>query len=330
MTAALPSANPAAMSADLERLRHPLTRDLAWLLHAPDLLATAYPGRPTLDELGLADPQRRSAWLAAFEHAPDELERCIGPSLVGRLGHYHEALWHFLLDRAPNTRLLAHNLTIRSDKRTLGELDLLYATHDDPQPIHLELAIKYYLGLPEGPEDAASQARWVGPGCADSLAIKHRRAMTHQLPLAGHPEAAATLLAYGAPPLKQRLGMVGVLFRPWAGTAPPMPTPRESAPHALLGEWLTHAQWAGFRHQLDDAGELHGAFLDKPHWLAPPPESDLMNLATLSARLEQHFTRRHTPRQVMLKHASGHWQRLFVVNGDWPHAIPLPPAGGTR
>ncbi|HET8790856.1 MAG TPA: DUF1853 family protein, partial [Modicisalibacter sp.] len=213
MTTSTLDPSPTALGADLHRLRHPLVRDLTWLLHAPNLLMTAYPGRPTLGELGLADPQRRCDWLSALEGEPQTLEKTVGASIQGRLGHYHEALWHFLLEHAPDTRLLAHNLPIRDAKRTLGELDLLYVTRHDAQPVHLELAIKYYLGLPDGPEDSASQARWIGPGCADSLAIKHRHAVAHQLPLAKRPESAATLLAYGAPPLTQRLAMLGVLFR---------------------------------------------------------------------------------------------------------------------
>ncbi|SDM02388.1 hypothetical protein SAMN05661010_03144 [Modicisalibacter muralis] len=324
MTTSMPHPGQTALGADLDRLWHPLVRDLAWLLHAPNLLTTAYPGRPTLDELGLADPQRRSDWLAAIEGEPHTLETIVGANGNERLGHYHEALWHFLLDHAPDTRLLAHNLTIRDDKRTLGELDLLYVTRHDPQPIHLELAIKYYLGLPNGPEDGASQARWIGPGCADSLAIKHRHAMAHQLPLAGRPESAATLLAYGAPPLTQRLAMLGVLFRPWASDTPLQP-PRETAPQALFGDWLSRECWPDFC-RLTDAPGVRGAFLDKPHWLAPPPEAGLTSLATLGAGLEHHFASRRSPRQLVLKHANGRWQRLFVVGDDWPRAIPLPPA----
>lgn len=317
-------AHPTALDADLDRLRHPLVRDLAWLLHAPDLLTTAYPGRPTLDELGLADPQRRRAWLAALDDEPGDLERTVEASLAGRLGHYHEALWHFLLDSAPDTRLLAHNLTIRDARRTLGELDLLYVTRRDPRPVHLELTIKYYLGLPDGPGDRASQARWIGPGCADSLAIKHCRAMSHQLPLAKRPEAAATLRAHGAPPLTQRLAMVGVLFRPWPGDKMPLPPPRGSAPQAALGDWLRHAQWPVLCRLA--APGARGAFLDRPHWLAPPPDTKLVSLASLGAGLEAHFASHHAPRQLMLRHADGRWQRLFVVDGDWPRAIPLPPA----
>lgn len=311
------------MNEELDRLCHPLVRDLAWLLHAPDLLVTPFAGRPSLAELGLADPQRRRAWLAHLDRDPQALNAVAGPSLAGRLGLYHEKLWHFLLAHAPNTRLLAHNLTVHDGKRTLGELDLLYATRVDPQTIHLELAIKYYLGLPEGPGAADSQARWIGPGCADSLALKRQRAVTHQLPLASRQEAAATLARFNAPPLTQRLAMPGVLFRPWDPAGEALPAPAESADGALWGDWLPISRWPWFCQQVGGLS-LRGAFLDKPHWLAPPIDAALIDMQQLTHRLEQHFARRGTPRQLVLRQASGQWRRLFVVADSWPHAIPLP------
>ncbi|WP_227368775.1 DUF1853 family protein [Halomonas sp. M20] len=321
----LPLTSQDATIADLAGRRHPLVRDLAWLLHAPDILTTPAAGRPSLQELGLEDPQRRRAWLNAFEQKPQTIEAQVGPSLVNRLGHYHEKLWHFLLDHAPGTQLLAHNLTIRDGtRRTLGELDLLYRHGSDSQPVHLELAIKYYLGLPQGPYAENSQTRWIGPGCADSLAIKRQHSLDHQLPLASRPEAADMLAPFGAPPLTSRLALLGVLFRPWPCETQ-LPAPWEIAPEALFGDWLALSRWPEFCNSLNDKSAIRGAFLDKPHWLAPPVDTDLIELNRLNEMLEQHFVQRRSPRQLILKHSDGRWQRLFIVPDDWPHRIPLPP-----
>ncbi|WP_136064457.1 DUF1853 family protein [Modicisalibacter radicis] len=310
--------------------RHPLVRDLAWLLEAPDLLVTAYPGRPTLDELGLADPERRTAWLDALERDPTALEAALDTRRAVRLGLYHEALWHFLLARAPGTRLLAANLAVHDARgATLGELDLIYAARDGGPPIHLELAIKYYLGLPDGPGPRHDAARWIGPGCADSLAVKRQRSLGHQLPLAHRPEAAALHERYGAAPpgrpLEQRLAILGVLFRPWSDTPSPLPLPQGHHAGALVGEWLYRRDWPAFCATLEAARPPRGAFLDKPHWLAPPPASALLPLAELTQRLDAHFAARGMPRQLILHEANGAYRRLFVVADDWPRAIPLPP-----
>lgn len=307
------------MTADLASLRHRLVRDIAWLLHAPDLLITSFAGRPTLSELGLSDDETRRAWLTELERAPQALESAASPRLKGRLGLYHEILWQFLLANAPNTRLLAHNLPVRDGKRTLGEIDLLYATHDDPRPVHLELAIKYYLGLPQGPGHTDSQARWIGPGCADSLAIKRQRTVINQLPLSHRPEAANVLARHIEQPPLQRLAMPGILFQPWPDR---LPAPYETGPEACFGTWLPISRWSDFCHT-SQAARWRGVFLDKPHWLAPPPEDALWDLATLTHALEAHFNQRATPRQLAVKREDGSWQRLFVVGSTWPHTIPL-------
>lgn len=140
-------------------------RDLAWLAVTPDVVELPPPfpqaGRPSLAELGLD------------ETLDDWLQRLAIPVMAGnghrasRMGHYHERLWHWLLDRAPNTCLLGHNLRITRKRNTLGELDMLYRRRDDPTPVHLEVAIKFYLGLPDGPgeatdqEDGSARAGWI-------------------------------------------------------------------------------------------------------------------------------------------------------------------------
>lgn len=313
----------------LEHCHHPLVRDLAWILLAPDLITMPWPGRPSRSELGLDDDTRLAAWLDALEAAPGALEAHLAPALKGRMGLYHERLWQFLLDAAPGTRLLAHNLRIQQGKRTLGELDLLYRRRDDPSPVHLEVAIKFYLGLPQGPGAPASQARWIGPGGADSLAAKREHLHRHQLMLARSPEAReplAQLLSSRWPtgldgaPMAVRLAMPGVLFTPWHA---PLPVPREATPDHLRGHWLFARDWYRLRDGLP-RGTL-GAWLRKPHWLALPRREALQPLRDLETRLAQHFTAPASPVQLALWHRDMGWRRVFVVADDWPRQIPLPP-----
>ncbi|MDI5891916.1 DUF1853 family protein [Halomonas rhizosphaerae] len=315
----------------LDHCHHPLVRDLAWILLAPDLIAMPWPGRPSRGELGLGDDSLLAAWLDALEAAPDALEDHLAPALKGRMGLYHERLWQFLLDEAPGTRLLAHNLRIHQGKRTLGELDLLYCRRHAPGPVHLEVAIKFYLGLPQGPGAADSQARWIGPGGADSLAAKREHLHRHQLRLAGSPEAREILtqllsphsapgLDGPAPALAARLAIPGVLFYPWHS---PLPAPREATPAHLQGRWLFARDWQRLRDGLPR--DTRGAWLHKPHWLALPRREALLPLRDLEARLAQHFNAPASPVQVALWHPDMGWHRVFVVDDDWPRQIPLPP-----
>ncbi|SEK19925.1 DUF1853 family protein [Halomonas daqiaonensis] len=315
----------------LEHCHHPLVRDLAWILLAPDLIEIPCSGRPSRGELGLEDDDRLAAWLNALEAAPGALEAHLTPALKGRMGLYHERLWQFLLDEALGTRLLGHNLRIHQGKRTLGELDLLYCRRDDPNPVHLEVAIKFYLGLPQGPGAPNSQARWIGPGGADSLAAKREHLHRHQLRLASSPEARETLMQLlsphwpaerdcPAPTMAVRLAIPGVLFYPWHA---PMPAPREATLGHLSGHWLYARDWYRMRDGLPRG--TSGAWLHKPHWLALPRRETLLGVRDLEARLAQHFTELAFPVQLALWHIDMGWRRVFVVADDWPRQIPLPP-----
>jgi hypothetical protein len=312
----------------LARCHHPLVRDLAWIALAPDLIATPWPGRPARGDMGLEEDERLARYLDELEANPQGLERGVGNTVAGRMGHYHERLWQFLLDTAPGTRLLAWNLRIHEGKRTLGELDLLYRQRSDPTPVHLEVAIKFYLGLPEGPGPVYDQARWIGPGGADSLATKREHLDRHQLRLTERPETRLTIRQHIQPrdigsaleiPIQRQLAMPGVLFYPWQA---PLPAPREAASDHLRGHWLHWCDWRRLRDGL--APHTRAAWLVKPHWLALPRDEAFVPLRQVEARLAQHFSRPAAPVQIALLSPASR-RRLFVVDDSWPLQIPLPP-----
>lgn len=309
---------------------HPLVRDLAWLLDAPDLLAMPWPGRPSLVELGL-EGERRQHFLDEQQTRPQRLKTRVGDGLRGRMGHYHERLWQHLIDTAPGTRLLVHNRRIERDRRTLGEVDLIYQRLDDGKLVHLEVAIKFYLGLDEGPGNADDQARWIGPGCVDSLATKRQRLHHHQLPLLDHirdidamvallgdPKLAERALSDG---VERRLALPGALFYPFHSVLEP---PHEATADHLRGTWLAWSHWPTYRTTLGQ--DTRGAWLSKPHWMAPPPIDHLQPIDRLHTHLKDHFaTGANLPVPVILHDERQHWRRLFVVPDDWPRHIPLPP-----
>ncbi|HSH48833.1 MAG TPA: DUF1853 family protein, partial [Halomonas sp.] len=275
-------------TAQPDHWQHPLVRDLAWLIDAPDLLQLDNVERPSLEELGLDAPQVRQRFLYHLDISPEPLGSQFGETFDHRLGLYHERLWQRLLALAPGTRLLAHNLPVIEAQRTLGELDLLYTRRDSGLPIHLEVTIKYYLGLPDGPGAADDQARWIGPGGMDSLAIKRAHLQQHQLPMANTPQARDALASHlgVSPPgrMLQRLAMPGVLFYPMDRT---LPAPRQANPRHLKGQWLRWRDW----HRLTDRlpRGMRGAWLNRPHWLAFPACEQLVPLARLSHQLASHF-----------------------------------------
>ncbi|WP_425348114.1 DUF1853 family protein [Vreelandella aquamarina] len=315
-----------------ERPASALLRDMAWLAHAPDLVELAPPipcaGRPTLVELGLAEPVLEQ-WLLTLSKA--SLAGAQDPRAT-RLGHYHERLWHIMLGNAPGTRLLARNVRIAHRRNTLGELDMLYRTRANPAPVHLEVAIKFYLGLPEGPGKAHSQSRWIGPGGLDSLALKASHLHRHQLPLSTTPLALAALAHWLTPRdtqgpldrplmLSQRLAMPGVLFYPWHA---PLPPPEGATAAHRRGRWCFLRDWPALAQS--QASPFTLAWLQKPHWLAPPGLQDFHSPRLVMPAIQQQIEKRG-PQQVMLYlPEQQHFERVFIVPDDWPRQVPLPPA----
>lgn len=308
--------------------RDVVLRDLAWLAVTPDVVELPPPfpqaGRPSLAELGLG------------ESLDDWLQQLAIPVMAGnghrasRMGHYHERLWHWLLERAPNACLLGHNLRITRRRNTLGELDMLYRRRDNPAPVHLEVAIKFYLGLPDGPGAVTDQGRWIGPGGLDSLALKCRHLQRHQLPLSATPLALDTLRHWLTPRdlgsathelaavLAQRLAMPGVLFYPWHA---PLPPPEGATPGHRRGRWCHVSDWPALAATLP--GDYRIAWLEKPHWLAPPPLETFM---PPGMRVEWLTKALYQPQQVIVYcPAEQRSERLFIVPDNWPRQIPLPP-----
>ena len=189
---------------------HGCVRDLAWAGFAPTLL-TGEPYRGA--ELVYGDYWQRS--LQALDRDPEPLLVFLGDSVTGRLGLYYERLWHFLLEHDPDTELLAHNLPVREGNRTVGEFDCLYWSSRAEAHIHLELAVKFYLGVPD-------QGIWLGPGAHDRLDIKLERLLQHQGRLSEHPAAASPLAELGISHCESRVDIKGYLFSPLQDM--PMPT----------------------------------------------------------------------------------------------------------
>ena len=316
-----------ALSGDLNALCQPWVRDIAWLLHAPDMATIGYRGRPSLAELGLDDAWQRRHWLLAQQLETAAFADLLQQRRSSRLGIYHEALWHWILARAPNTRLLANNVALRDDSRTLGELDLFYADSSPnaglPGVTHAELAIKFYLGLPNGPSGSEDAARWIGLGSVDSLAIKTHHLQHKQLPMALTALSDPLLsTALPAQHFTQRVIMPGCLYHPWHQR---LPLPRLASREAPHGMWCHIDDW----HDLAAAlpADCRGALLNKPHWLAPPPQQAWCTLHGLSNALASHFHQHRAARHVLLTLTDGRQCRLFVMANDWPRVIPLPPLG---
>ena len=169
------------------RFHNPLVRDLAWVAASPALLdGQLLPMRdPLQDSVWRQDPDQLWHQLSLLDAAPHRLAELFSDSPDRRLGSHYERLWHALLTLAPDTRILAHNIALRRGAHTLGEMDLVIQAADGAI-VHLELAVKFYLGradLHDPLQHCSAPQHWWGIDTRDTLAHKLSRLIQHQLPL---------------------------------------------------------------------------------------------------------------------------------------------------
>ena len=155
--------------------------DLAWVIQSPPFISGHIAGvnwwssdhftREYRDCLGA---------LLKLDKQPDSLLQALGNVKSHRLGHYFEALVAFWLQISPNYTLLLSNHPLRAATKTLGEIDFLTHEVATGKIVHLEVAVKFYLGI----DNLDEMSNWHGPGLRDRLDKKFNHLCTHQTQLA--------------------------------------------------------------------------------------------------------------------------------------------------
>jgi len=294
----------------LSRFRVPAVRHLAWLCSAPQLLEG--PAAFALHHHLPADWWER---LQQWDRSPDTGPAVLTEAAHPRLGLYFERLYECVMTQLLGWELLAKNLQIAGQGRTLGELDFVLRNPASGQVEHHEIAVKFYLGYRD---NADSQPLWYGPNTSDRLDLKTARLLNHQVRMTERPETLAALEAAGLPqPSKARIFMPGYLFYPDDRTLP--------APAGVPGD---HARGAWrYASQVKPDEVQCWAHLRKPHWLGPWVQSQTPDPEAAQARLAQ-VQARGTPRlfaRLGPQSGGGDWveeERFFVVPDPWP-VLPL-------
>lgn len=243
---------------------HVVEQDLHWLLNSPSVVSNTGMLRHWLDD---AFGTRAWASIAPLLHnarACSDMNdwltelgwEAIRPPKTQRLGDYFEWLVSIWLALDPRFEVMGKNVPIRSTvmqsgkgiTHTHGELDVLMREVATGKVIHLEMAVKFYLGL----DDTRLLSRWYGPSLHDRLDKKLAHMRWHQMGMAFTPEGEAVLGKQGIA-VDEVWGMVkGRLFLPCAGvpSTPSLnasfnspPTPMSVSPHCAFGQWMTASEF---------------------------------------------------------------------------------------
>jgi hypothetical protein len=253
-------------------------------------------------------------WLNGLDDEPQRLGHYLAPLTGPQVGLHFERLVRFWLEECSDYEILAHNLQVIENGRTLGAFDFIVRAPNG-RAEHWELAVKFYLqARASGDWDA-----WVGPNGRDRLDIKLGRMAGHQLPLSQTAPGREALSKLGVTEVIRRAFIKGIFFGPWKGERA-VPQGAESLQPA--GRWLFQSElleYAG-EHRNDLWVEHH-----KPRWLAPADgrQGGAGKLTVTAGELAGEAL--HRPR-MFTQFAPGDpvqgniSTRVFVVPDSWPNA----------
>lgn len=284
--------------------RTQILTDLTWLGSAPGLLRDA----PN----SLAIIQRTCAALATGDIQMNDAQMSVLMSRrPGPLGRYFEALVHAVLSLTPRVSSFHPNVVIHDGKRTRGELDVLYRC--DGCWVHLELAVKFYLGL----DNRLDPFQWCGPAARDTLGRKLARLYDHQLRLPQTDAGKTVLAQFDVDTLHSEALVMGMLFHPvtqWL--AGEMDVPAMVSEKHPAGWWLRVADLNTLREMPGTSWQI----LRKPKWLSPtvPTLEDYSDLDNVFEDRENYPLTRPVMVAALIDGTECH--RGFVVPDNWPPA----------
>lgn len=213
-----------------------------------------------------------------------------------RLGGYFEQLLIWYLQHSSNYQLLAHNLQVQGNDRTLGAFDLIVRDQRDNVIEHWELACKFYLQ--DGPSDDINS--WFGPARKDRLPLKYQHLLNHQITLSQTSHGINTLAQRGWQVERHKIIVKGRLF----GHSQYDALPSAVNPLCLRG-WLDTE---------DEHRERGGHLpLQREHWMSTMTKKDISRPNIDTAR------RNGCVCIAELEHGN-EVSRGFVIPNDWPQA----------
>lgn len=163
-----------------EHFKHRCVQDLAWVIRSPPMISgfiagTNWWGAEKFEQ----EYQTYRPQLQQLDENPAELEAALEKLKSHRLGHYFETLMAFWLQTTPGYELLLNQFPLRNQHTTLGEIDYLVRDLNTGKIIHIEVAVKFYLGK----DGLNHMANWHGPGLKDRLDKKFDHLCSHQTQL---------------------------------------------------------------------------------------------------------------------------------------------------
>lgn len=220
------------------------------------------------------------------------------------LGKRAERYFSEWIERSSDYELLAENVQIIEEKKTLGEFDFIVKRKRDGQLIHVELIYKFYLFDPS--VNGLEIEKWIGPNRGDRLEFKLDKLTNHQFPLLHSNPAQNRLKELGidTSEIHQEVLFLANLF---------VPTNREVEfkyinKAAVEGAWMNFEEW-----EKQANSENRFAIPDKTDWFSREMKSrDWLTKEEAISRINSSHHQKRSP-LVWTKGPDGLQSRDFVV-----------------
>lgn len=305
------------MIAGIDHFKNSCVRDLAWAIASPPLVQV--PGHDCqwlhADDYLQMYRQTRP-WLEQLDRDPSALQALMAAQKDRRLGKHFETLWYFWLVHHPHYDVLANNLQVVIDGETLGELDFIVRDKRNGEIIHIELAVKFYLGL----GDTRQMASWHGPGLKDRLDRKVEHLCEKQTRITHDQRVRQWLAAQGLVIDRCAVILKGRLYYP-AGQLDPahaldtssVNSPLNAATGHLSAWWFRRAELDRFFTDMD----VFWPLLNEG-WLQRKPTSQLTKKLVKSDFFSPEFAENYRfPLHVQVCNPHFDCDIAFITGDSW-------------
>ncbi|WP_437368574.1 DUF1853 family protein [Maribacter litoralis] len=221
-----------------------------------------------------------------------------------RLGHRMEYVCKQLLDASAQYEVLLHNLPIREEKQTIGEIDFIVQETATQQLIHVELTYKFYIIDTEIKEPIH---QLIGPNRRDAFYTKLEKIKNNQFSLLHTPVGRSVLLDKGidTATIAQQVCYKAQLFQPY--NSAPMPISLVN-PNCFVGFWLRMTEFL-----TADFTQHHFYIPTKSEWVVDPENAvEWLTHEEVTTAITERLENNSAP-MVWMKKNDTELEKFFVV-----------------
>lgn len=222
------------------------------------------------------------------------------------LGKYFEMLVFFWLDKSDRFILIEHNIPVlNTQKKTIGEIDLIVFDKKFSKFYHWELCVKYYLAYQF--EDKLS---YIGPNSNDFLNQKLDKLKKKQLTILNSKEGQIILNSLNIKNIESKILMKGMIFYN----------------HNMIKNFnldlnKNHSKsWWIYENEINDFLNQNDEFciLDKLEWMSDPLPKFLFSYNKLISKLKKLFSKSDKSVCLAIFKNKKYYNKGFIVSNAWP------------